>query len=179
MKKVLILHGLGGSDYPHWQSWCASELIKLNYTVSFPLFPNKDNPKLEQWLKTLDEEVKHFKPDIVICHSVANILWFHYVKKYRVTTIEKLMLVAPVSQQCNLKEIKTFFPYPICEDLKAKKIIMVSSTNDPYMTTDEAITLQSELNICLKILDNAGHINIDSGFGELNCAIEWIEKEVD
>ena len=178
MKKVLILHGLGGSDYPHWQAWCASELIKKNYIVSFPQLSNRDNPKLEQWLDFLKQEMKYFKPDIVICHSVANILWFHYVKKYRVTTIEKLMLVAPVSQKCNLKEIETFFPYPICEDLKAKEIIMVSSTNDPYMTIDEVITLQTELNIGLKILDNAGHINTDSGFGELHCAIDWIEREV-
>lgn len=178
-KKVLILHGLGGSDYPHWQGWCASELIKKNYTVSFPQLPNRDNPTLEQWVKILHEEMKYFKPDVVVCHSVANILWFHYVQKYEIKQIEKLMLVAPVSQQCNLKEIKTFFPYPICEDLKAKKIIMISSTNDPYMTTDEAMILQNELNIGLKILDNAGHINTDSGFGELNCAIEWIEREVE
>ena len=78
-KKVLILHGLGGSEYPHWQAWSASELIKQNYTVSFPLFPNKDNPTLDSWLETLDKQMKHFQPDIVVCHSVANILLFHYV----------------------------------------------------------------------------------------------------
>ncbi|MCK5110775.1 MAG: serine hydrolase family protein [Arcobacteraceae bacterium] len=178
-KKVLILYGLGGSDYPHWQAWTATELIKKNYTVSFPQLPNKDMPKLDEWLEFLEKEFNHFNPDIVICHSVANILWFHFVNKYKIQTIEKLMLVSPVSQNCDIEEIKTFFPYPIVEDLKAKEIIMVGSTNDPYMTTEEVMDLQSELNIGLKILDDAGHINTDSGYGELSCAVEWVEREVD
>ena len=178
-KRVLILHGLGGSDYPHWQAWTASELIKKHYTVSFPLLPNKDEPKLDKWLEFLDKEIKHFKPDVVVCHSVANMLWFHYVNKYDVKTIEKLMLVAPVSNECKIKEIEAFFPYPINDDLKAKEIIMVGSTNDPYMSSDEVMDLQAKLNIGLKILDDAGHINVASGFGELSCAVDWITREIE
>ena len=177
MKKVLILHGWGGSDYPHWQAWVASELIKENYTVSFPQLPNKDLPTLESWMSFLKTEFDHFKPDLVICHSLANILWFHFVSKYDIKEIEKLMLVAPVSNKCDIKELQTFFPYPIVEDLKAQEIIMVGSTNDPYLSVDEAIELQSKLNIGLKILDDAGHINANSGFGELSCAIDWIKRD--
>ncbi len=178
MKKVLILHGWGGSDFPHWQAWSASELIKENYTVSFPQLPNKDFPNFDEWLNFLEKEFNHFKPDIVVCHSLANILWFHFVNKFTIEQIEKLMLVAPVSQSCNIEELKTFFPYPIVDDLKAKEIIMVSSDNDPYMTADEAMDLQSELNIGLKILENAGHINADSGYGELSCVIDWIKRDI-
>ena len=176
-KKVLFLHGWGGSDYPHWQSWSASELIKLNYTVSFPKLPNKFFPNLDVWLETLKNEFDHFKPDIVVCHSLANILWFHFVNKFNIQEIKKLMLVSPVKQNCNIKEIETFFPYPIVSNLKAKEIIMVGSTNDKYMSVEEIIQLQSELNIGLKILDDAGHINEDSGYGELSCAIDWIMKD--
>jgi hypothetical protein len=89
------------------------------------------------------------------------------------------MLVAPVTQKCDIEELKTFFPYPIVNDLKAKEIIMVGSTNDPYMSVDEAIDLQSSLNIGLKILDDAGHINADSGFGELSCVVDWIKREIE
>lgn len=177
-KKVLILHGWGGSDYPHWQAWTAAELIKENYTISFPTLPNRDNPTLKEWLDTLKSEFDHFKPDIVICHSLANILWFHFVNTYDIKTIEKLMLVAPVSK-VPIEGVESFYPYPIVEDLKAKEIIMVGSTNDPYMGVDEAIELQSSLNIGLKILDDAGHINADSGFGELSCAVEWVKREIE
>ena len=92
MKKVLILHGWGGSDFPHWQAWSASELIKENYTVSFPQLPNKDFPDFNEWMKYLEKEFNHFKPDIVVCHSLANILWFHFVNKFNIEPIDKLIL---------------------------------------------------------------------------------------
>ena len=48
-KRVLILHGLSGSSYPHWQAHLAIDLIKDDYTVSFPQLPNKNNPNLQEW----------------------------------------------------------------------------------------------------------------------------------
>ena len=178
-KKVLFLHGWGGSDFPHWQAWSASELIKENYTISFPQLPNKNLPTLKEWMEYLEKEFNHFKPDIVVCHSLANILWFHFIDKFKIDSIEKLMLVSPVKQNCEIEELKTFFPYPIPKDLKAKEIIMVGSTNDPYKSTDEIMDVQIELNIGLKILDEAGHINEKSGYGELSCVVDWIKREVE
>lgn len=173
-KKVLILHGWGGSDFPHWQAWLATELIKKNFTVSFPSLPDRDLPKLQSWLEFLKVEFEHFKPDIVVCHSLANSLWLHFCEQYSFENIEKLMLVAPVRPTCEIPEIKEFFPYPYTANLKANEIISVGSTNDIYMSVNEAIEFQSRLNIGMKILENAGHINAQSGYGELSCAVDWI-----
>jgi len=172
--RVLILHGWGGSDFPHWQSHLAMQLIQNNYTVSFPALPNKDNPKLDDWLEYLKVEMEHFKPNIVVCHSLANILWFHYLNRFDIKPIEKLMLVSPVSPNCKIEELKTFFPYQVPESLKAKKIIMASSDNDPYMNIDEVYLLKDILGISLKVIENGGHINTQSGFGKLDCACDWI-----
>lgn len=174
MKKVLILHGWGGSDYPHWQSHLAQQLIEKNYTVSFPSLPNRDKPTLDEWMEYLKVEMEHFTPDIVVCHSLANILWFHYLNKYDIEPISKLMLVAPVSPNCKMEELKTFMPYQVPEDLKAKEVIMASSDNDPYMNIDEVYLLKDILGISLKVLENAGHINADSGYGKLDCAYDWV-----
>ncbi len=35
IEKVLLLHGWGGSDTPHWQSWLAGEIAKDYRKVSF------------------------------------------------------------------------------------------------------------------------------------------------
>ncbi len=174
MKKVLILHGWGGSDYPHWQSHLALQLIEKNYIVSFPLLPNKDNPNLEEWLDYLKVEMEHFQPDIVVCHSLANILWFHYLNRFDIKPIQKLMLVSPVSPSCKIEELKTFFPYKIPENLKANEKIMASSDNDIYMNIDELYLLKDILGISLKVIENGGHLNSDSGYGKLDCAYEWI-----
>lgn len=175
-KRVLILHGLNGSEYPHWQAYLAIDLIKQNYVVSFPSFPNKNNPNFNQWKECLKKEIEHFKPEIVVCHSLANILWFHVCDELDIQ-LDKLMLVAPVSKTCDVEEIKEFFPYNAPKDLKAKEVIMAASTNDPYMSLEEAVQLQQELNIGMKIMEDAGHINAQSGFGRLDCALDWIKRE--
>ncbi|AXK48122.1 hypothetical protein CRU87_01545 [Aliarcobacter trophiarum LMG 25534] len=172
-KRVLILHGLSGSSYPHWQNHLAQDLIKENYIVSFPCLPNKNNPDLNEWLDFVRKELEHFKPHIVVCHSLANILWFHLCQNFDIS-LEKLMLVAPIRDE-KLKEAPSFFPYPIPKDLKSEDIIMAASTNDPYLSIEEAIALQSKLNIGMKIMENAGHINTSAGFGKLDCALDWIK----
>ncbi|QKF74241.1 serine hydrolase family protein [Aliarcobacter faecis] len=174
-KRVLILHGLSGSSYPHWQAYLAIDLIKEDFIVSFPELPNKNSPNLDEWKSFVKKELEHFKPNIVVCHSLANILWFHICEDLDIN-LDKLMLVAPVRNE-ELKEAKTFFPYPVSKNLRAKEIIMACSTNDPYMSLDEAIALQSRLNIGMKIMENAGHINPSAGFGKLDCALDWIKRE--
>ncbi|RXJ97042.1 hypothetical protein CRU94_02710 [Arcobacter sp. AHV-9/2010] len=173
-KRVLILHGLSGSNFPHWQAHLASDLIKENYIVSFPELPNKNSPNLQEWKDFVKKEIKHFEPEIVVCHSLANILWFHICDELDIS-LDKLMLVAPVRNE-ELKEAKSFFPYPISKNLRAKEIIMAASTNDPYMSLEEAIELQIRLNVGMKIMEDAGHINPDSGFGKLDCALDWIKR---
>ena len=174
-KRVLVLHGLGGSDYPHWQACLAADLIKQHYIVSFPKMPNRDNPNIDMWKESLRKELAHFNPDVVVCHSLANVLWFHTCDELDIS-LEKLMLVAPVSRNRVVKAASTFYPYPIAKDLKAKEVIMIASTNDPYMSEDEALELKEKLNIEINVLKDAGHINTDSGFNSSDFALDWITK---
>ena len=176
-KRVLVLHGLGGSDFPHWQAQLTADLIKQNTPVSFPSLPSRDNPDLTQWKEFLKKEIEHFKPTVIVCHSLANLLWFHICDDLNIK-LDKLMLVAPVRNE-ELEDAKTFFPYPIPKDLKAKEVMMAASTNDPYMNVEEAIRLQSKFRVGMKLLEDAGHINAASGYGKLDCALDWINKEED
>lgn len=173
-RRVLIIHGLGGSDYPHWQAHLAADLIKQNTPVSFPSLPNRDNPNLQEWKEFIKKEIEHFKPTVVVCHSLANHLWFHLCDELDIK-LDKLMLVAPVRNE-ELEAAKTFFPYPIPNDLKSKEVIMAASTNDLYMSVEEAIRLQSKLGVGMKLLEEAGHINADSGYGKLDCSLDWINR---
>jgi len=172
-KKVLLLHGWGGSDYPHWQSWLAGELAKEYGCVNFLKFSDVDAPKLDVWKRELNAILKEFQPDIVVCHSLANTLWFHLCNTQTFQQIEKLYLVAPPSMSCDIEELREFFPLQTPTNLYAKEAILITSTNDPYMSKNEAEELQKKLNIPMKTLLNAGHINADSGYGEW----EWILKE--
>jgi predicted alpha/beta hydrolase family esterase len=63
-RKVLILHGWGGSDFPHWQSWLAGEIAKDYGKVSFLKFSDFDFPSFDIWRNELKKELQEFKPDI-------------------------------------------------------------------------------------------------------------------
>ncbi|MDF1878080.1 alpha/beta hydrolase [Sulfurimonas sp. SAG-AH-194-C20] len=165
-KKVLLLHGWGGSDSPHWQANLASALAQEYGCVNFLRFSNFDAPKLDVWKKELQEALEDFKPDIVICHSLANTLWFHLANTTTLKTITQLYLVAPPSMNCKVQEIEEFFPCKTPKNLFAKEVLLIGSSNDPYMSMQELQKLQKELGVELKVLQNAGHINADSGFGE-------------
>jgi len=178
-KKVLLLHGWGGSDFPHWQSWLAGELARDYGCVNFLRFSDVDNPKLLVWMNELQKALQDFRPDIVICHSLANTLWFHLCNTAeKVDEIEELYLVAPPSLECKLEELQEFFPIQAPTKLYAKKAILISSTDDPYMTNTEAKELQKHLQIPMKTIQNCGHINADSGYGEWPWILNRVKKRL-
>lgn len=175
--KILILHGWGGSDYPHWQSWLAGELAKDYGQVCFPLLDNPHFPTKKRWVEQVKEILCEFKPDVVICHSMANSLWFHLCEEGEIAEVQRLLMVAPPRLDLKLDTIKTFFPVPIPKNLFAKEAMMVTSTDDPYMTQDEALSLQQALEVQMKVIENAGHINADSDYGEWPWVLEWIREK--
>lgn len=174
MKKILFLHGWGGSDYPHWQSTTACEIAKNYGCVSFLRFSDVDFPKLGVWKQELKEHLKDFKPDTVVCHSLANTLWFHISNDGLDFELERLYLVAPPRLGCDIDELKEFFPVDVPKHLYAKEVKLIVSTNDPYLSLDEAKELQKKIGCKMKILENAGHINADSGYGKW----KWMEDEL-
>ena len=174
-KKILLLHGWGGSDYPHWQSWLAGEIAKDYGAVSFLKFSDFDSPRIDLWKKELLNELSTFRPDIVICHSLANTLWFHLCNDQSLEyEVQNLFLVAPPSMSSQIEELQSFFPLTLPSKLYAKNVLLIGSTNDPYMEMQEFEQLKKSLQVETKILQNAGHINADSGYGKW----DWILQEL-
>jgi predicted alpha/beta hydrolase family esterase len=172
--KVLLLHGWGGSNSPHWQSWLAGEIAKEYGCVSFLEFSDYDFPKLDVWKKELKIHLKEFKPDIIVCHSLANILWFHLCNEGNISEVKKLFLVAPPSLDCKIEELRSFFPIVAPKNLYAKETLLITSTNDPYLSENEAKELQKSLGVPMEVIQNGGHINADSGYG----AWPWILEQI-
>ena len=177
-QKILLLHGWGGSNFPHWQSWLAGELAKDYNTVSFLKLSNFDTPQLHVWKKELLEHLNDFKPDIVVCHSLANILWFHLCHDDSFREVSKLYLVAPPSLNCTIQELQSFFPLEAPKNLHAKEVLLITSTNDPYMNVDEANALQKQLGVAMNVLQDAGHINAESGFGAWKWMLEELKAKI-
>jgi len=173
-QRTLILHGWGGSDAPHWQAELASSLARGYGTVSFPLLDNCHFPSKNRWVKQLQSILQSFRPTHVVCHSLANTLWFWGCEEGIIEPVEKLYLVAPPSRHCKVETLKSFFPAPLPSQLYAKEVVLVVSDNDPYMGVDEAKELGCHYEIEPIILHDGGHINTAGGYGRW----EWIEDEL-
>lgn len=178
MKKVLIVHGWGGSDFPHWQSWLAGEIAKDYGYVYFLKFSDVEKPTFKEWSEELLSALDEFKPDIVVCHSLATTLWFQLSNQKKLKEVEKLFLVAPPSLNCHIEELSEFFPCEIPSELFSKDVLLIGSTNDPYMDESEFLRLQAELSVEMELLKNAGHINTDSGFGEWEFILNEVKKSL-
>ncbi len=175
-EKVLLLHGWGGSDDPHWQAWLAGEIAKDYGTVSFPLLDNPHFPTKNRWMKQFKQLLAEFQPDMVICHSLANTVWFHLCNEGEIARVKRLLLVAPPRLDLELDTIKTFFPVKVPTDLYADVVQLVTSKTDPYMSEEEAKALQAAVNVEMLVLDDAGHINAESGYGEWPWVLEWLKQ---
>jgi len=163
--KVLILHGWGGSDAPHWQAELAAAVAKDYGTVSFPLLDNCHFPSKNRWVKQVHKLLEEFKPDTVVCHSLANTLWF-WLCQEEIPQVKRLFMVSPPGLTTEVDTIKTFFPCHLPENLHAKEIQMIVSDNDPYIKIKEAEAMAQHYDIPLAIIKDAGHINTDSGYGK-------------
>ncbi len=174
-EKVLILHGWHGSDAPHWQDWLYHQLREAGYTVAFPQLSDNRQPKKEVWLREAAVAFHTLQPDVVIAHSMGNTLWFHLCNEGLVNRVKRLLLVAPPRDLSDYPEVAEFFPVTL-KDCCADEVLMVSSTDDPYMSKAEAAEFARAHNIKQKVVQNGGHINSDSGFGPWPWVLEWVEK---
>ncbi|MCB4776767.1 MAG: alpha/beta hydrolase, partial [Sulfurovum sp.] len=70
--------------------------------------------------------------------------------------------------------IKTFFPCEVPKNIYAKKVHMIVSDNDQWVKMIEAEGIAMQIGASLSVIQSAGHINADSGYGKW----ELIEKLV-
>ncbi len=174
-EKILILHGWHGSDAPHWQDWLYHQLLEAGYSVMFPQLSDTKQPKKEVWLREAQAAYNALNPDVVIAHSMGNTLWFHLCNEGLVAPVKRLLLVAPPRDLSDYSDVADFFPVAP-KDCCADEVLMVSSTDDPYMSKAEAAEFARAHNFKQKVVQNGGHINSDSGFGPWPWVLEWVKK---
>lgn len=152
---LLIVPGLGDSGPDHWQTHLERddpEAVRANQ-------PDWTTPELGRWSASL---ARHL-PDrdegaILVAHSFGCFAAACAARTNR-RQVRALMLVAP--------------PDPRRFGLSARlprspleaPTILIASTNDPWCDAEVARHLAHRWGAQFLSLGNAGHINVDSGFG--------------
>src|SRR4051794_11212465 len=168
--EYLILHGYEGSGPGHWQSWLAGRLRSSDGFVRFPDLPDADAPRLPTWLEALERELDAFSDaPVVICHSLACLLWFHHAAAGG-KPAARLLLVAPPSAAGAPDMLQSFFPTPAIALEHAR---LVCSDNDPYCPEGAPEVYPG---LPTDVLPGAGHINPHAGFGPWPAAEAWARE---
>lgn len=176
----LILHGIENHRPPgHWQFLLAARLVERGHEVRYPALPEPDAPQLEPWLSTLQAELAALggQPRVVVCHSLACLLWFRATERAVGSPVDRLLLVSPPASERVPDGGASFRLDSFDTDAVRRsvngEIAIVCSDADPYNPAGAQGLYGDPLGVTATIIEGAGHITPDTGFGPWSFAVEW------
>lgn len=170
--QVFILPGLGNSGPDHWQTlWQEKFGFKRIDQNEW------ETPDRTEWVERVQQIVSDYDPSniILVGHSLACCTIAYWSQKYRVP-IRGALLVAPSDTESEVYPRGThgFKPMPL-ERLGFNSIV-VSSTDDIYVTPARAKKFSEAWGSRLVLLENHGHINVSAGFGPWEEGIALLQE---
>ncbi|MDB6050443.1 MAG: esterase [Pseudomonas sp.] len=161
--RVLILPGLFNSGETHWQSQWERQFPELRRVEQ----RDWETPNAKDWVEHLNREVEAADGDVVLVgHSLACTLVTRWAEQYpQARKVRGALLVAPSDTEADSYPPGTTGFVPMSTQRLPFPTIMVASTDDPYVTHDRAKTFSQAWGSELVWVENAGHINGQSGYG--------------
>lgn len=156
--RTLIVPGWRDSGPRHWQSlWAAlipgCERVKQD---------NWLNPSRQAWVGSISDLIlSRPEPVVIVAHSLGCIATTHLPPPV-LARVKGALLVAPADPE-RRAVLQDFAPVPFAA-LPFRSLI-VASSNDPYCTFRRATAYSRAWGSELVRLQDAGHINVDAGFG--------------
>jgi uncharacterized protein len=176
MSAYLILHGLEGSGPHHWQTWLAGRLRTRGERVAYPHLPDPLDPHPADWDRALGEELALLDEPVVLCHSLACLLWLRIAARPGAERLaSRVLLVAPPHRE-DLAPVARFLDHGArARDVTraAGETLVVCADDDPYCPPGAVNTYAEPLGIPVHVIPGAGHINTDAGYGEWPDVEAW------
>lgn len=158
----LIVPGWRNSGPEHWQSAWEACLPRANRVVQ----ADWETPRLADWVAELSAAIEASnRPPLLIAHSLGCMTVAHLPLGIR-DKVAGALLVAPADvERPNAPDtLHSFRPVPL-HTLPYPSVV-VASTNDPYCSLDRARRFADAWGSRLEVLEDAGHINVASGYGD-------------
>jgi len=169
---IFTLPGIGGSGPQHWQS-----LWEKEYGFRRIEQHDWETPALADWVTNINKEVsKHDPKDVILVgHSAVCVAIAYWAQQYQ-TPIKGALLVAPADAGAESFPAGTsgFRPVPLGK-LPFPSIV-VTSTNDQFVTPERAAQFAQAWGSELVNIGDAGHINVASGYGEWDAGLEILKR---
>jgi predicted alpha/beta hydrolase family esterase len=166
MPTTLIVPGFKSSGPTHWQTWLEHRLagsVRVNQR-------DWNDPHLPDWSSRVRREIaRSTGPIFIAAHSFGALAAVQAASDHA-DRIAGALLVAPADPK----------HFGVAEFLPAKSLgfpaIVVASTNDPWISFDNAALWANRWDADLINVGEAGHINAESGFGPWPTALTLLER---
>ena len=156
--RIIIVPGWRNSSPEHWQSLWARTLPNVERVEQDDWL----TPKREDWVRTPEALIlSRPEPVIVVAHSLGCITTTHLGAE-AAARIRSALLVAPADPE-RRAHLADFAPVPY--QLLPYRSVLVASSNDPYCPIRLAGAYARAWGSEFVRLQNAGHINVESGYG--------------
>jgi len=167
MKKVYLIHGWGGSSSGGWFDWIKQELPKNNIQVYSFDMPDTNHPRIEEWVKYLENNIKDVDKDTYfIGHSIGCQTIMRYLEKLpKHKIIGGCVFVAGWFKLVNLEpeEMKIAHPWTTAkidfERIKrhTKNFLAIFSDDDVWVPLSERKIFRDNLGAKIITKKKKGH----------------------
>lgn len=166
---IVIVPGWRDSGKGHWQSLWAESLPQAVRVQQDDWI----SPLRKAWVRSISETIlAQNAPVVIAAHSLGCIATTHLPPEVH-SRIQGALLVAPANPE-RLNVLADFAP--VSRAPLPYRSIVVASSNDPYCPAPTAQAYAHAWGSELICLDNAGHINVEAGFGEWNQGLQLLES---
>ncbi|MBC7995565.1 MAG: alpha/beta hydrolase [Rhizobacter sp.] len=167
--RLLIVPGLHNSGPTHWQSW-----LQARYPGAVRVEQSDwGEPAIDEWAERLGETLAAAGPGpwLVAAHSFGCLVLARHLQTQAATNLRAALLVAPADpERFGLEYSLPAEPLPL-------RCTWVASSNDPWMAFARSRDWAQRWGCRWLNLGDAGHINVEAGFGPLPLAARWVEAE--
>lgn len=168
--RILIAPGWRNSEPAHWQSLWEARLPGACRVVQ----SDWQFPRRQEWVDRLAEAVLADAggPVVLVAHSLGCIAVAHLPAEAAVR-VSAALLVAPADPE-RRAQLVDFAPVP--HERLPYRSTVVASSNDPYCPVRLAGAYARAWGSSFVRLENAGHINVASGFGEWPLGLQLLAQ---
>ena len=173
---TLLLPGLFNSGSEHWQShWERSDATCQRVQQA-----DWETPRCEDWLATLDATIAAVGgPVVLVAHSSSCALVAHWARSAPASQLARVrgaLLVAPSDPESPSYPAGPTGFAPMPQVQLPFRSVVVASTNDEYVTFEQAQAYAVAWGSDLVDVGAAGHINSASGLGSWPAGYALLEQ---
>ncbi len=170
--RVMVIPGLRNSGEAHWQTW-----LQGQYRGAVRVQQDDwEQPDVEAWSRRIEQTIARASADtewVAVAHSFGCLALTHHLAQQAgvegLGRIRSALLVAPADPD----------KFGIGDQLPDEGLgipsTLIASETDPWMPLDRAKLWARAWGSRLVNLGDAGHINVESGYGPWPLGRYWVD----